>query len=216
MIGPASDRDRRPEPAFARAVRAAVGPTRTVLALDGTPYAPADREVLSVGLDGPLPSADAAVVALSPGAWPAVQARLTEVRRSVTGPVVVLTIDPDRVQDHWLTEYAPAVTAAWAEGYPGLDHLGAALGGTFETTRLPVPFTCVEGFPEGFYARPERLLDPGTRAADPAWGAIDDLTARRSVAALRTALETGEWDRRHGHLRRQPTYDGSVVLVRSA
>ncbi|QKS19117.1 SAM-dependent methyltransferase [Curtobacterium sp. Csp1] len=216
MIGAASDRDRRPEPVFARAVRAAVGPARTVLALDGTPYAPADREVVSVGLDGPLPSADAAVVALSPGVWPAVQARLAEIRRAVTGPVVVLTVDPERVQDHWLIEYAPAVSAAWAEGYPGLDRLAAALGGTVESTRLPVPFTCVEGFPEGFYARPERLLDPGTRAADPAWDALDDLTARRSVAALRAALETGEWDRRHGHLRRQPTYDGSVVLLRSA
>ncbi|GGL79174.1 hypothetical protein GCM10009706_17170 [Curtobacterium citreum] len=216
MIGAASDRDRRPEPVFARAVRAAVGPARTVLALDGTPYAPADREVVSVGLDGPLPSADAAVVALSPGVWPAVQARLAEIRRAVTGPVVVLTVDPERVQDHWLIEYAPAVSAAWAEGYPGLDRLAAALGGTVESTRLPVPFTCVAVFPETFYARPERLLDSATRAADPAWDAVDDLTARRSVAALRTALETGEWDRRHGHLRRRPTYDGSVVLVRSA
>lgn len=216
MIGAASDRDRRPEPAFVRAVRAAVGPARTVLALEGTPYAPADREVLSVGLDGPLPSADAAVVAMSPGAWPAVQARLAELRRAVTGPVVVLTVDPERVQEHWLTEYAAAVTAAQAEGYPELDRLAAALGGTIETTRLPVPFTCVEGFPEAFYARPERLLDPTARAADPAWDAVDDLTARRAVAALRTALETGEWDHRYGHLRRQPTYDGSVVLVRSA
>ncbi len=70
MIGAASVRDRRPEPVFARAVRSAVGPARTVLALDGTPYAPADREVLAVGLDGPLPSADAAVVALSRACGP--------------------------------------------------------------------------------------------------------------------------------------------------
>ena len=76
-----------------------------------------------------------------------------------------------------------------------------------------MPFTCVDGFAEAYYARPERLLDAGARAADPAWGRVDDLTARRSVAALRTALETGAWDDRYGPLRRRPTLDGSVVLL---
>ncbi|WFR67436.1 hypothetical protein P9139_02415 [Curtobacterium flaccumfaciens] len=39
------------------------------------------------------------------------------------------------------------------------------------------------------------------------------MTARRSVTALRTALESGERDRSHGALRVQPTYDGSLVLI---
>ncbi len=58
------------------------------------------------------------------------------------------------------------------------------------TTPLPIPFTCVGGFTEAYYGRPERLLDPGFRAADPAWAAVDEMTARRSVAALRSALES--------------------------
>jgi hypothetical protein len=74
----------------------------------------------------------------------------------------------------------------------------------------------VDGFGEGYYARPERLLDADVRAADPAWSLVDDLTARRSVAALRSALASGEWDSRNGALRRRPALDGSVVLLRPA
>ena len=137
---------------------------------------------------------------------------MTKVTR---GPVVLLVRDPERVAGHWLAEYAPEVVAADARRWPTLDQVAAALGGEVETTRLPVPFTCVDGFWEAYTGRPERLLDPGVRAADPAWSRVDDLAARRAVAALRTALESGAWDDRHGVLRRQPAHDGSVVLVRA-
>ncbi len=119
------------------------------------------------------------------------------------------------MQDYWLAEYAPEVMATEARRYPALDRIAAALGGEVETTRLPIPFTCVDGFSEAYYARPERLLDPGARLANSAWSFVDEVTARRSVAALRDALESGEWDRRHGSLRVRPSYDGSLVLLRA-
>jgi hypothetical protein len=33
---------------------------------------------------------------------------------------------------------------------------------------------------------------------------------------LQADLADGTWDRRHGQLRRQPTFDGSLILVTSA
>jgi hypothetical protein len=130
------------------------------------------------------------------------------------GPIAILTCDPARVEDFWLAEYAPEVMATEARRYPALDRIAAALGDdTVTTTPLPIPFTCVDGFSEAYYARPERLLDPGARKANSAWSFVDELTARRSVAALRTALDSGEWDRRHGALRIRPTYEGALVLV---
>lgn len=33
------------------------------------------------------------------------------------------------------------------------------------------------------------------------------------MAALAAAVEDGTWDRRHGHLRTVPEYDGSLRLV---
>lgn len=196
-------RYRRPEPVFLRAVAKALGDARTVLELRGGPvsYVPTDRQFVE---EGP---ADATLLT-----FPDVGTLAALPHRPV-GPVVVLARDPDRLRDGWLAEVAPEVVAAEADTLPALDRIADALDGTVETTRLPVPFTCVDGFSEAYYARPERLLDAAARAADPAWGAVDEITARRSVAALRTALESGAWDDRHGSLRRRPTLDGSVVLL---
>ncbi len=157
---------------------------------------------------------DAAVVTFPVEGWVDPERGLAEVRRVTRGPIVVLTSDPDRVPDFWLAEYAPEVTAAEAGRYPPVGRIAAALAGdTVTTTPLPIPFTCVDGFSEAYYARPERLLDAAARRADPAWGLVDELTARRSVAALRNALDSGDWDRAHGALRTQPSRVGSLVLV---
>jgi len=213
-------RHRRPEPSFARAVARALGDARSVL--DAGPcavsYAPADRTVSSVDVADRLPfdddAFDAATVTFSLQDWRAPERGLAEVRRVTRGPVVVLTRDPELVQRFWLAEYAPEVVAAEARRYPSPARIASALGDdTVTTTPLPVPFTCVDGFAEAYYARPERLLDAGARLADPAWSAVDELTARRSVAALRTAIGSGAWDARHGALRIRPAYDGSVVLL---
>jgi SAM-dependent methyltransferase len=213
-------RYRRPEPTFERAVRAALGDARTVLEVGSGPvsYRPRDREVTAVDpTPDALPFADDAVdAALSTFAldrWPDLERGLGEVRRVARGPVVLLTRDPARFADSWLAELAPEVTAAEARRWPALDRVAEALGGDVTTTTLPIPFTCVDGFAEAYYARPERLLDPGARRADPTWRAVDEMTAARSVAALRTALEDGSWDTRWGRLRVTPSYPGSLVLV---
>lgn len=221
-MSPDHSRWRRPEPSFVRAVATALGDARTVLELGAgsVSYAPADREVTAADptaehLPFPDASFDAAVTTFTLPELPDLDRGLAELRRVARGPVVVLTRDPDRLQDSWLAEYAPEVVAAEVGRHPSLDRVAAALGGAVETTRVPIPFTCVDGFSEAYYARPERLLDAGVRQADPAWGLVDEMTARRSVSTLRDALESGEWDRRHGSLRVRPSHDGSLVLLRA-
>lgn len=225
MTGQDDRKYRRPEPSFARAIAKALGGARSVLEVrsdDGAgSYAPVDAAVTTVpsaATTARLPDADAAfdasVVTFSLDEWDDLQHGLAELRRVTRGSIVILTRDPARVERSWLAEYAPEVTASEARALPALDRIAAALGDdVVTTTTLPIPFTCVDGFSEAYYARPERLLDPGARRADPAWSRVDEMTARRSVAALRTAIESGEWDRRHGALRVRPSYEGSLVLV---
>ncbi|MFS2030122.1 class I SAM-dependent methyltransferase [Curtobacterium sp. CT11-45] len=220
-IGQDHRKYRRPEPSFARAIAKALGDARTVLDVGAGAgsYEPTDREVTAIDATAEdLPFADdtfdAAMTTFSVHEWGDLERGLAELRRVTRGPIVILTCDPDRVEDFWLAEYAPEVLATEARRYPALARIAAALADDeVTTTRLPIPFTCVDGFSEAYYARPERLLDPGARRADAAWSSVDEMTARRSVAALRTALESGEWDRAHGALRTQPTFEGSLVLL---
>jgi SAM-dependent methyltransferase len=187
--GSAGDADhrqhRRPEPAFARAVAKALGDARTVLDIGaGSPsYAPIDRDVTAAEPAGDLPFADdtfdAAMTTFALHAWDDLERGLAEVRRVTRGPIVVLTFDPDRIERSWLAEYAPEVLAADARRHPALPRIADALGDdTVTSTPLPIPFTCVDGFAEAYYARPERLLDPGVRQADPTWGLVDEFTVR--------------------------------------
>jgi SAM-dependent methyltransferase len=238
VIGDGYRAYRRPEPVFERAIAAALGDARTVLNVGAGAgsYEPRNRDVtpvepsesmraqrpadLATAIDATaehLPfeddSFDAAMTTFSVHQWGDLERGLAEVRRVTRGPVLVLTCDPARVQDYWLAEYAPEVMATEARRYPAIDRIATALGGDVEVQRLAIPFTCVDGFSEAYYGRPERLLDPGARRANSAWSFVDDMTAARSVAALRTALEDGSWDDAHGALRIAPSFDGALVLV---
>ena len=117
------------------------------------------------------------------------------------------------MHDFWLDEYVPEVFASEHARDPGLERIANALGGRVTVTKVPIPNDCVDGFVEAYYARPEALLDPAVRAAQSAWAFVDPEAVERGLERLRAALESGEWDARHGHLRRQPEYIGALRLI---
>ncbi|MFC0850081.1 class I SAM-dependent methyltransferase [Streptomyces noboritoensis] len=158
---------------------------------------------------------DAAMTTFSVHQWSDVKAGLREMRRVARGPVVVLTCDPDLVRDFWLYAYAPEVLDTEARRYPAIADLADALGGRVTVRPVPIPVDCTDGFNEAYYARPETLLDPGARQACSAWSFVDAPVRERFARDLRRDLESGAWDARFGALRQQPTYEGSLVLVRS-
>jgi hypothetical protein len=42
---------------------------------------------------------------------------------------------------------------------------------------------------------------------------VPDTAIERGLERLRAELASGEWDERHGHLRTQPEYLGSLRLI---
>ncbi|WP_109472355.1 class I SAM-dependent methyltransferase [Ornithinimicrobium cavernae] len=237
-IGTAYGDYRRPDPRLARALTAAVGGARRVLNVGaGTgSYEPVDRRVTAVepsaamraqrpahlspavdatAEDLPFPddAFDAALTTFSVHQWQDLSAGLREVRRVTRGPVVVLTCDPDLLDRFWLADYAPEVIATEARRYPPLHRVTEGLGGRTTSTLVPIPLDCTDGFNEAYYGRPERLLDPGARRACSAWSFVGEDVHERFTADLTRDLATGAWDRHHGHLRSQPVFEGSLVLV---
>jgi hypothetical protein len=147
--------------------------------------------------------------------WADLTAGLTELRRVTTGPIVLLTGDPDRIQDFWLNDYAPEILAIEARRYPPLDSITTLLGGHTTITDVQIPNDCVDGFNQAYYGRPELLLEPGARQACSSWGFVGEAVATRFIEHLRRDLADGTWDRRHGHLRTRPTFNGALVLITS-
>jgi SAM-dependent methyltransferase len=229
---------RRADPRIAATVHAALGGARTVLNVGAGAgsYEPRDGVVTAVEPSatmraqrpaGLVPAVDAtaeslpfdddtfdaAMTTFSVHQWADLGAGLREVRRVTRGPVVVLTCDPALLGRFWLAGYAPEVIATEARRYPAPDVVGTLLGGDVVVRGVPIPLDCTDGFGEAYYGRPERLLEPEVRAAMSAWSFVDDAVHERFVRELGYDLASGAWDARHGHLRTQPTFDGSLVVV---
>jgi SAM-dependent methyltransferase len=156
---------------------------------------------------------DAAMTTFSVHQWTDLEAGLAELRRVARDQVAVLTCDPDRLGASWLAEYAPEVLAVEAQRYPSLDRLRVGMGGRAQSAVVPIPLDCADGFNEAYFGRPEALLDRTARRVCSAWSFVPGEVHERFERELRRDLADGSWDRRYGHLRSQPSFAGSLVLV---
>ncbi|MDQ1382427.1 MAG: hypothetical protein QOJ71_3146 [Actinomycetota bacterium] len=229
---------RRTDPVIASYVHAALGSARTVLNVGAGAgsYEPDDRRVVAVEPSAAMRAQrstqlapaiaaraehlpfdddafDGAMATITVHQWPDADGGLREMRRVARGPVVILTFDGAAMGDFWLAEYAPEFIAAESPRYPTIDAIAAALGGRAQTTAIPVPLACADGFVEAYYGRPEALLDPAVRSAQSAWGFVERAAEERGMRRLADDLASGAWDGRHGRLRTQPQYIGSLRLV---
>jgi SAM-dependent methyltransferase len=177
---------------------------------------PKDRPAIN-GFADHLPldddSVDAAMAMITVHQWPDAAKGLAELRRVARGPVVVLTFDGAALDRWWLADYAPELFAEERKRYPPIADIAAAVGARAEVIPVLIPLDCVDGFTEAFYGRPEKFLDPAVRGAQSAWGFVDPAAIARFETALSADLASGKWDERYGHLRTQPTFEGSVRLI---
>jgi hypothetical protein len=156
---------------------------------------------------------DAAMAMVTIHQWADADDGLRELRRVSRGPVAIMTFDGEALDEFWLAEYAPELIAAERRRYPAIDRIAAVLGGDVTVTPVTIPIDCVDGFTEAYYARPEAFLDTMVRRGQSAWGFAGAAAEERGVTRLREALASGAWDARHGALRTQREYTGSLRLV---
>jgi SAM-dependent methyltransferase len=231
-------RHRRPDPRIAARIHAALGDARTVVnvgAGSGS-YEPEDRHVvafepsevmraerprhLAPAISAPaedLPldsqSVDAALAILTVHHWDDPAAGLRELRRVTRGPVVVATFHVAALESYWmLADYLPEAIADDRRRFPDVTRIAELLGGA-RLESVPVPADCADGFFEAYWARPEAYLDEAVRSAQSIWPRLPPGAEQRAVRSLEADLTSGAWDSRHGRLRRQPAYDGLLMLV---
>ncbi len=229
---------RQPDPRIAEQIRVALGEAKTVLNVGAGSgnYEPADRTVVAlepsaaqraqrpagaapcvIGTAEALPfddkSFDAVMASLTIHQWPDLERGLAELKRVARGRIAILTFDPGRIASFWFYGYLPPQANAERKRMPEFARLAALLGPDTSFETVPVPFDCTDGFNEAFFGRPERFLDPAVRAAQSLWSFLGPDMEADIVRRLTADLDSGAWDAAHGHLRTQPTFDGSLRLV---
>jgi len=155
----------------------------------------------------PDQSFDAAMAVWTVHHWSDWRAGVREMRRVSRKRVVIATWDSAFEDAFWFThEYLPQAGALDAANFPPLDELIELLG-TPESRPIPIPRDCTDGFMAAFWARPEALLDPDTRANISTFAEIDPGLLQNAITTLRGDLESGAWERTYGALREQASID---------
>jgi SAM-dependent methyltransferase len=231
---------RREDPRIAAIIHAALGDARTVVNVGAGAgsYEPRDRHVIAVEPSDVMASqrptdlapairatadalplrdddVDAAMAILTVHHWDAEQERgIRELRRIARGPVVILTFDAEVSSRMWLvTDYLPQVGELDRRIFPTIGQLTDWLGSDTTVATIEVPADTPDWTFAAFWAHPERVLDPAARAATSGFARTDPAVVERVVARLRSDLESGAWDARHGDLRRLDAYDAGLRLV---
>lgn len=158
-------------------------------------------------------SFDASMALVTVHHWPDMVKGLKEMRRVTKNQVIIMTFDPARLYDFWNAEYFPELIEVEKARYPTLDFITDALGGNSEIIPVPIPLFCVDGFQEAFYGRPEAFLEKEVRLSQSAWGFLTPELEEELVNRLRNDLESGEWDRKYGHLRKQENFTCALRLI---
>jgi hypothetical protein len=227
---------RRPDPRIARQIFAALGGARNVLNVGSGSgsYEPNDREVVGVEPSvtmirqrpdhGPpvvravaehLPFADAAFDAvlalLTVHHWYDVGRGFDEVER--VAPVrIFLTWNNEVHWKYWLfDEYLPEIPEAESV-LPAEEEITRRFPGS-RVEVVPVPSDCTDGFCSAYWRRPERYLDPATRAAMSPIARLTPAVVERAMRRLRDDIESGTWERRHGDILGKDAFDCGLRLV---
>lgn len=229
---------RQPEPEIAAQILRALGDAKRVLNVGAGAgsYEPTDREVVAVepsatmraqrpahlseAIDAvaeDLPFTDnefdAAMGTFTVHQWSDLERGVSEMKRVTHGPIVIMAADPERLHDFWIADYIPEALDRELTRFPKIQRLVELLGEGTRVETIPVPLHCRDGFTEAYYGRPERFLEPEVTGAMSSWTLIDPEIVVCFRDRLAQDLADGTWDRKYGHLRNQPTYEGSMRLI---
>jgi len=239
-IGRDYARFRREDPRLRDRIRAALGSARSVVNVGAGAgsYEPSDLYVIAIepsdvmaaqrprelapairASAGAIPlrdsAVDAAMAILSVHHWDDECERgVRELRRVARDRVVILTYDAEVSARMWLmAEYLPEVADLDRASFPPPALIASWLGGPVVIDTNPVPRDTPDWMLGSYWAHPERVLDPGARAATSGLARLPAHVADRAVTAVARDLSTGAWDARHGALRTQAHHDVGLRLI---
>ena len=191
----------------------AVEPSRKMIA--GRPHGSAPViQAAAEHLSFPSGAFDAAMAVLTVHHWADWRQGLSEMRR-VAAKQVILLFEPGMIDRFWAMS-----DGYWPEAFQ-LPSEQEAIGTSQVATVLdvvnvetvPIPIDCTDGFGAAFWGRPEAYLDPRIQQGMSWLAQLPPRVRAHGAARLEADLQSGRWDRRHGHLRHLDYLDVGYRLI---
>ena len=151
----------------------------------------------------------AALAVLTVHHWSDQRAGLKVLGRVARDRIVLLTWDPSN-EGFWLMrDYFPAFLEADRKRLPPVERLLSFLEDGHVMT-VPIPHDCADGFLGAYWRRPWAYLNADIRRGISSFANCQDLSPLQRLAE---DLDTGEWQRRYGHLLMEEELDIGYRLV---
>jgi SAM-dependent methyltransferase len=188
----------------------AVEPSRTMIR-QRPPEAAAALQATAEAIPLGDASVDAALAILTVHHWRDRDCAFAEIRRVARRRAVFLTCDP-AFHGWWLTRnYFPTIRRRDRERFPPLRDFRAL--GHVESSTVPVPCDCSDGFLAAFWRRPESYLDSRLRDNISSFAQLAAAELEPGLVRLEQDLASGRWECRYAGLRAQRELDCGYRLV---
>jgi SAM-dependent methyltransferase len=148
-------------------------------------------------------SFDATLAILTIHHWRNREEGLAEMRRVARERVVILTWDPEHAGFWLIRDYFPEILEIDRPIFPSLREIEKVIGPT-DTSVVPIPADCSDGFLGAYWCRPEEYLNADARAAISTFSKFD---SRTGLARLQRDLADGSWFERNAALEAVPELD---------
>ena len=156
-------------------------------------------------------SIDAVMAVFTVHHWSERERALAEVRRVARRRAVFFTCDP-AFAGWWLTrDYFPTIRSRDGARLPPLQAFGVL--GPVESTPVPIPRDCSDGFLAAYWGRPASYLDPRVRENISGFAGLTDAELEPGLVRLERDLASGEWERRNAAARTQAELDCGYRIV---
>lgn len=236
LIGRSYVVTRQEDPRIAAPIHACLGPGSVLNVGAGSGnYEPSNRTVVAVepsaqmieqrtverspavrGVAEALPfgdrSFDVAMAVLTMHHWSDPAAGLAEMARVATRQVLFF-FEPRHTHAFWAIGYFPTALSLPTEQNPPGEALLRDRLEVVDVRPVLVPNDCRDGFGAAFWARPEAYLEPDVQAGMSWLAMLPEEERREGTERLRADLASGEWDRKHGHLREQDVFDAGYRVA---
>jgi hypothetical protein len=135
--------------------------------------------------------------------------------RRVAPRQVIYLFEPTMINRFWAMDggYWPEAFSLPSERDAiGVEEVASVLD-IRQVDVIAIPIDCTDGFGAAFWGRPEAYLDPKVRQGMSWLAQLPPDVLARGSARLAADLQSGEWDRRHGHLRQLEQLDVGHRLI---
>jgi ubiquinone/menaquinone biosynthesis C-methylase UbiE len=134
------------------------------------------------------------------------------------GPAVIFTMDPRKGEPFWFNDYFPEIAGHVSSVFPPIEEVADILSGPGKwqtlVKRFPLPPDLADRNMCSAWAKPEMYFDAEMRQNTSGFALASPAVVERGLKRLHHDLQSGQWDSKHGNLRRRKYFDAGFRFLR--